>query len=336
MARGVLLLQNVLAEHRQPLSAAGFLDLWATAVQAGDLGDAERAFLIGLRCAPKAAALRETLLAAAPQLGAAPNPEIARARREDPHFAQRVAALTNNVQPGDLIFWGSDERRFPWGVMQGSYGPWMHVSIVLGDGKLLDPYWPEGLTIATIEAALAKSARRIRARTLLVARPATPLTAAQLARLTNRAYAQVGRPYGLMFDPNGPSERASCSRAAWELFREEGVDLQQAGGRLAHYTITPRDLMQQPVALIRADGSVATDSFPSPEPTTRRFLWAGQAIDRAAQLLPGGGGALIASGGPVSAFFMRAMFPPALTEADAQAGLAATPAVGCFQATSQG
>lgn len=322
MARGVLLLQNSLAEHRQPLGVAGFLELWATAVQAGELGDPERAFLEGLRCKPDAAALRTRLLAAAPRLGAAPNPEIARARREDPHFDRRAAALAANVQPGDLVFWGSEERRFPWTVMQGSYGPWMHVSIVLGDGKLLDPYWPEGLTVATIDAALAKSARRIRAKVLLVARPATPLTPAQLARLTNRVYAQVGRPYGLMFEPGAQAVRASCSRAAWELYQEEGFDLEDRGGRLIHYTITPRDLMQHPVALIRADGSVATEGFPSAEPTTRRYLFAGQAIDKVAQALPFGGKVMLAAGGPVSAFFMKTMFPPALTAADAQAVLA--------------
>lgn len=267
MSRGLLLLRNALAGRRRPLGPEAFLALWATAVQAGRLGDAERGLLEALRLRPDAEPLREALMRACAPDGDAPNPEVAAARRADPHFDRKVAAVVAHARPGDLLFWRSAETRFPWAVMRRAYGPWMHVSLVLADGRLLDPYWPEGTTVSTVEAAIAKSARRIRAGELMVARPATPLAGAALEATTARAYADVGRPYGLLGVPGRPSPSASCARAVWEYHHAHGVDLMGDRPRLFHTTLTPRDLVQPAIALIRPDGTVEAGAWPDPEPS---------------------------------------------------------------------
>lgn len=279
MPRGLILLRNALAGRRRPLGPEAFLAVWTTAVQAGRLGDAERAMLADLRLRPDAEPLREALMRACAPDADAPNPEVAACRRADPHFDRKVAAVAGLVRPGDLLFWRSAETRFPWGVMRRAYGPWMHVSMVLADGRLLDPYWPEGTTISTIEAAIAKSARRIRASELLLTRPATPLAGAALEAVTARSYADVGRPYGLLGVPGRPSPSASCARAVWEYHHAHGVDLTGDRPRLFHTTVTPRDTLQPAYALVRADGSVEHDPTPETEPS--------QGIGRLARFLEG-------------------------------------------------
>lgn len=311
MSRGVLLLQNALAGRRRPLGPEAFLAVWATAVQGGGLGEAERALLTGLPLTPEGEQLRAALLRACRADGEAPNPEVAAIRRADPHFDRRLAALAAHARPGDLIFWRSAERRFPWSVMRRAYGPWMHVSLVLEDGRLLDPYWPEGFTVSTPEAALAKSLRRIRAAELLVARPARPLSAEALAAVTARAHAQIGRPYGLLALPYRPHPAASCSRAVWEVFHEQGIDLLADRERLYRSTITPRDVVQPGIALIREDGCVETEEFPSAEPGPLLSSFA-RGLERLVMGLPGGERLVLSLGRPLTWIFMVTMLPAAI------------------------
>lgn len=308
MSRGVLLLRNFLAGRRRPVGPEAFLALWATAAQTGRIGEAERDWLAALPLTSAAAPLREALLRALAPDGTAPNPEVAAIRRADPHFDRKLAALTAHARPGDLVFWRSAELRFPWGVMRRAYGPWMHVSLVLADGRLLDPYWPEGTTVSTFEAAIAKSARRIRACELMVTRPASPLDAGALEAVTARAYAELGRPYGLLSVPHRPHPAASCARAVWEYFQDHGIDLMAGRERLFHTTLTPRDVIQPAVALIRADGAVETRGFPSPEPS--RHLGAlARFLERTAVFRLGLERGVLALGRPLTWLFMVTMLP---------------------------
>lgn len=323
MSRDVLLLRNFLAGRKRPLGPEAFLALWATAVQTGRLDPEPRAFLMGLRLAPEAEGLRDALLRACAPDGTAPNPEVAAIRRVDPHFDRKLAALQAHARPGDLVFWRSAERRFPWGVMRRAYGEWMHVSLVLADGRLLDPYWPEGTTVSTFEAALAKSFRRIRACELMVTRPATPLPPEALGAVTRAAYAQVGRPYGLLAVPGREARAASCSRSVWEHFAAHGIDLMAARRRLFHTTVTPRDVLQPPLALIREDGAVATAGFPEGEPSA----WLGtlaRVLERATVRLPGGERFVLSLGRPLTWLFMVTMLPTPIAppEPGAEAGQA--------------
>ena len=326
MSRGLLLLRNALAGRRRPLGPEALLALWATAVQGGRLGDDERAWLLDRPVTPEADALRAALLRACAPDGAAPNPEVAAHRRADPHVDRKLAALAAHARPGDLLFWRSAERRFPWGLMRRVYGPWMHVSLVLADGRLLDPYWPEGTTVSTMEAALAKSARRIRACELLVARPATPLPPDALAAVTEAALAQVGRPYGLLGVPGRPSPTASCARSVNEHFQAHGIDLMADRPRLFHTTVTPRDVLQPGVALIRADGAVELGGpFTDGDPRAwvsglARFL------ERHAVRLPGGERFVLALGRPLTWLFMVTMLPAPIAPPDPDAE--ALPAAG--------
>jgi hypothetical protein len=254
-------LENARARLPRTVDARGLLELWTLALHEGTLRPEVRAWLGSLPVTTEGAALRGALLAGEPR-----NPEWEGELARDGALARRVKALQAHAQPGDLVFWRSLETRFPWWVMRAVYGPWMHVSVVLSDGRLLDPYWPEGAVIVTPEAAMAKNARRIRATELLVARPSSALSPEAVMRLTASAEALVGRPYGLLSTPDAPSPTASCARNAWELLRAEGIDLLAGKGRLLNCTIAPRDILPAPVAWIRADGSVALDSAPEADP----------------------------------------------------------------------
>lgn len=315
MSRGVLLLRNALCGQRRPLGPEAFLAVWATAVQTGRIGEAERALLADLPLAPSAEPLREALLRACAADGEAPNPEVAAVRRADPHFDRKVAALTAHARPGDLLFWRSAEQRFPWSVMRRAYGPWMHVSLVLADGRLLDPYWPEGTTVSTFEAAIAKSARRIRACELMVTRPAAALDESALLAATARAYAEIGRPYGLLSVPHRPHAAASCARAVWEYFQDHGIDLMAGRERLFHTTIAPRDILQPAVALIRADGAIETGAFPSAEPS--RYLGRlARFLEQVAVHRLGLERGVLALGRPLTWLFMVTMLPRAIAPAE--------------------
>src|SRR6185295_15964141 len=97
------------------------------------------------------------------------------------------------------------------------------------DGLLLDPYWPEGLTISTPAAAVAKSFARVRANAFMITRLPEPLAPEALAALCAAARAGLGRPYSFVARLDQPSPHASCSRIAWELFRAQGRDLAPDG-----------------------------------------------------------------------------------------------------------
>ena len=199
MPRPLQHLENVRAWLPRRVDRAGLLELWALAVHGGVPGPEVWAWFQALPVTPDAALLREALLAGEPR-----NPEWEQERGRDEGLERRVAALLEHAQPGDMVFWRSLEPGFPWWVMRTVYGPWMHVSVVLADGRLLDPYWPEGAVIVTPGAAMAKNSRRIRACELLVARPTPQLDATAVARLTAAAEALVGRPSTSSARPTGP------------------------------------------------------------------------------------------------------------------------------------
>ncbi|MEB3329213.1 MAG: hypothetical protein VKQ33_08290 [Candidatus Sericytochromatia bacterium] len=308
MATTLRHLENLRATLPHPLDRPGVLELWTLILHEGGVRPEAAAWLRTLPVTSEAAALREALLASAPC-----NPEWEAEQARDVALGRRVAALRAHARPGDLVFWRSLERGFPWWVMRAVYGPWMHVSVVLADGRLLDPYWPEGAVIVTPEAAMAKNARRIRATELLVARPSPALAPEAVARLTVAAEALVGRPYGLLSSPEQPAAAASCARNAWELLRAEGVDLLATRARLLNCTISPRDILPAPVAWIQADGSVARDGVPEAEPEGAfgaLVRWVEQGWWRLSSL--GLDRLLLGLDGPLTVAFMRWMTPAPL------------------------
>lgn len=250
---GKTLMQNTLAAHGARLDAAMLERLLVIAAQDGVVDAEERAVLEAQRWP---AACRETLNAylASADAGRVDNPEVALMRGRDPHFDARVVALTAHARPGDFIAWSSDQRGFPWNIMQDSYGQWMHVSLVLSDGLLLDPYWPEGVTVCTIEAAVAKSFNRIRANAFAVTRPHEPLSPEALAAVSDRARELLGKPYAFIAALERPCDRGSCTRVIWDLFREQGVDPAPEARRLLKTAVTPGDLVHRPVMAMDVHG----------------------------------------------------------------------------------
>ncbi|MEB3222387.1 MAG: hypothetical protein VKS61_09950 [Candidatus Sericytochromatia bacterium] len=306
MTRPLQHLENLRAWLPGLVDRAGLLELWALALHGGAPGAEVAAWFQALPVTPDAALLREALLAGEPR-----NPEWEQERSRDAGLERRVAALLEHAQPGDMVFWRSLEPGFPWWVMRTVYGPWMHVSVVLADGRLLDPYWPEGAVIVTPEAAMAKNSRRIRACELLVARPTPPLDAAAVARLTAAAEALVGRPYNLLSTPDRPSPGASCARNAWELMRDVGVDLLAQRPRLFNSSISPRDIVPSPVVWIRSDGSVVHDDAPGSDPVGA-FGSLVRWVEQRCWGFPGVERVVLSLDKPLTVAFMVAMLPARL------------------------
>jgi hypothetical protein len=256
------LLENVLAVRRGRLDRQTLRELLIAATQDERIDEARRAWL---RARPWPEACRAELEAYLAH-EAPPNPEVEAMRAADPHFDARVAAIAAHARPGDVIAWTSDQPGLPWSLMRGAYGPWMHVSIVLDDGLLLDPYWPEGCTISTPAAAVAKSFARVRANAFVITRLAEPLAPEALAGLCEAARAEMGKPYSFVARLDRPSPHASCSRITWELFKAQGRDLAPEGQRMFRTAIAPQDLVLQPVAYVHVDGQVELDPQIAPPP----------------------------------------------------------------------
>lgn len=265
------------------VSLRGAWDLAVVAAQDGRLDEKERAALETVPMDPDAARFRDAFLEAVGPDGAALNPEVEAWRRVDPDFDARVSALRQHAAAGDLILWKSDQSAFPWNLMKGSYGPWQHVSVVLADGNLLDPYWPDGVTVSTVESAVAKSSRRIKASEMVIVRPAGSLSLESLKALTGRAYELQGRGYALLAPEGEEGAAMSCARAAWEVFKAGGVDLVPASDRMYPILVSPGDFARNPVARILRDGSVdLTDSHDlstdRPGTALARFLSGGSRV----------------------------------------------------------
>ncbi|MDB5095954.1 MAG: hypothetical protein JWM80_375 [Cyanobacteria bacterium RYN_339] len=168
------------------------------------------------------------------------NPEVAFVRANTPAFDARVKALTQHAKPGDLIFWqdtsGSRLSTF--------LGEFPHVSLVLPGGKLLDTMSIEGASISTPEAVVAKTARRLKAGEIAIARPKTPLTAGQISKLGKLAEQLQGREYALLSPMKDEAAAVSCSRSVYEVLKGAGVDLAPEQERLVRNAVMPGDLIK--------------------------------------------------------------------------------------------
>lgn len=231
-------------------------ELAIVAAQDGIVDADERLVLAGIPMDGAARQYRDRFLASSGSNGLAVNPEVEAWRRHDPAFDAKVAAVREYARPGDLILWRSDQEGFPWNLMKRAYGPFQHVCVVLGDGKVLDPYWPDGVTVSTVESAVAKSFHRIKASEMVIVRPAGKLSLEQVEKLTGRAYALQGKAYALVSPLDRPGDAMSCARAAWEVFLAAGIDLAPVDRRMYPIVISPGDFARDPVATILADGRV--------------------------------------------------------------------------------
>ncbi|MDB5099892.1 MAG: Permuted papain-like amidase enzyme YaeF/YiiX, family [Cyanobacteria bacterium RYN_339] len=305
MTAPVILMQNVLATRFGVLDRQTLRALLVAATQAGRLEPDARAWLEALAWPP---ACRAELAAFCQQAeaGEAVNPEVGAMRACDPHFDARVAAIAAHARPGDVIAWTSDQPGLPWSLMRACYGPWMHVSIVLDDGLLLDPYWPEGWTISTPAAAVAKSFARVKANAFVITRLADALPPEALAALCAEARAGLGKPYSFVARLDRPSAHASCSRIAWELFRAQGRDLAPDEGRMYKTAIAPQDMVLDPVAFVHVDGRVELDPQIVPPPDgIIAFLT--RCLDGAMHALPGFQDFMFGFQAPVTWLFMTGM-----------------------------
>jgi hypothetical protein len=179
------------------------------------------------------------------------NPEVAYVRANQASFDARVQALATHAKPGDLIFWqdttGSDLAKL--------LGEFPHVSLVLPGGKLLDTMTLEGASISTPEAVVAKTARRMKAGEIAIARPKQPLTAAQIAKLKPLAEGIQGREYALV--AKDAMSAVSCSRSVYEVLKGAGVDLAPVEARMVRNAVMPGDLIKgvNTIGRIGSDGA---------------------------------------------------------------------------------
>lgn len=239
----------------QPDDPKSLRRLFTSATQDGHVIGAERAFLANIPLPPALRSTRDQFLAN-PK-----SPEIKEARKLDPAFAKRLKALEETAKPGDLLIWRSSEASGPWGLMKKGLGPWLHASVVLDDGRLMDPHWPDGAAICTKEAALARGVCRVGPAEILVSRPEAALSQTQIKQLSNLARTQEGRAFRLVSSLGKANSGVSCARMAWELFHSLGIDLAPASRRLFRSFVSPEDLIEKQIALISKKGVAG----PAPE-----------------------------------------------------------------------
>jgi hypothetical protein len=230
------LLRNLLPADAGAVTGTQLKRLQSAALLDGVLDGEERAMMQGV--ASKVETAAQPGLDA--WLAAPTNPEVSVVRKRSPGFDARLAALTEQARPGDVIFWrdprGGDLARW--------LGDWSHVSLVLDKGKVLDTMSLEGVSISTPEAVLAKVERRMQASAFAIGRPARPLSESQLARLRSAATRMQGRDYALVSSLADDAARLSCSRSVYEALKAAGVDVAPLGKRLAKNAVMPGDLMR--------------------------------------------------------------------------------------------
>lgn len=256
--RTFLLLHNAFRQARRPIDVEVLRQLESTAAQDGRLDPGERDFLAQLPLPRALESELATYLRRVREEGVPPNPEVQAMRGLYANFDSVVRALERSTRPGDLVFWHGRERRFPWTVMTPIFGYWHHVSVVLGDGRLLDARWPEGAAIRTVEATVARNFARTPDSEILVSRLERPLSLALIRQLLPAAQAIEGSPYAMLAPADGTS-RGSCAKMTWRLFLALGIDLGPPERRKYRTLITPGDLLRYPVALILPDGQVRRD-----------------------------------------------------------------------------
>jgi hypothetical protein len=305
LPKGDVLLRNVLAAHRGRLNVRLLERLLVLAAQDGEIDARERALLDSLPWPTDCRHMLDATLAHV-DAGEVLNLEVEAMRLRDPHFDARVAALVAHAKPGDVVVWSSDQQGPPWNLMRAAYGPWMHVSVVLDDGRLLDPYWPDGVTVSTPEAAIAKSFNRVMASEFLIARLAVPLDEAQLQAFSNAARAALGKPYSFVAMLDRPASASSCSRVAWDLFRSIGLDLAPAGSRMYRSAISPVDFVFTPLAHVRVDGSIDLTP-PRPTRPTGLVAYLTARLDDVMSALPTFQRFLFGFQAPVTWIFMTGM-----------------------------
>jgi hypothetical protein len=259
--------------------------LFAVAAQDGELDPAEKGLLRLLPVDRKLRPLRDGFL----RTRRKPiNPEVVLARKIDPAFDKRLAALKAAVKPGDVLLWRKPDAPFPWSFLNRTVGQWQHTSVVLEGGKLMDPHWPSGAAVATIESSLARGVVRVGPADVVISRMEKPLTAKQIRGLTELAREQEGRPFRLVTHAGAPSPAVSCSRQAWEMFKAIGVDLAPRSNRIFKTLISPGDLLQRPAALVTAAGETVLNPAGVRAKPTSSFLirWPLRAADFLAERMP--------------------------------------------------
>jgi hypothetical protein len=249
MAPAVSLLANLLGADRGPIDGSRLKRLQSAATLDGRVDPAERAVLRGLgKDGRIEAGLRGPLDA---WLKAPTSPEVAYVRKGAPAFDARVAAVAKHARPGDLLFW-QDPRGTAISKLLGEFS---HVSLVLGEGKVLDTMALEGVSIATTEAAVAKASRRMKAGAIAIGRPAERLSATQIAALGKAAAGIQGRDYALLSSLRDAASALSCSRSVYEALKAIGIDLAPEGRRVVRNAVMPGDLMKA----VKAVGTVGED-----------------------------------------------------------------------------
>jgi hypothetical protein len=260
MPLAVKMLHNVLPVSQEPVSALVVKRLKTAATLDGLVDGSERRFFTVL--------IRDRRLNANQVadiqnwLKSPDNPEVLYVRKKDPLFDTRLQALNQHARPGDLVFWGGCDWR-------AALGPWRHVSLVLNDGRLLDTMAIEGASISTMEAALAKSIRRLRTTEMVVARPNAALSQAQLAGITRYAEAVEGRPYALFSRMDDPGAKLSCSRSVYEALKSTGLDIAPVSQRQMPGAVMPPDMIPQ----VKALGLIDAKGLFKPGPITDFGPW---------------------------------------------------------------
>lgn len=274
MAPAAQMLATLLQGQNGQLTPRQLRGLQTAAAFDGRLDAQERAVFEGLRSQGKVSpqdlpALDSWMKASAPA-----SPEVDFVRGKDPAaFDKQVQALKKLARPGDVILW----RRPPEGAVKILNDPIPHASLVLPNGMYMDTMDREGASILTGDALIAKNLRRIKPDAFVIARPRTPLTAAQLDGLDKAAHELQGRGFSL-FAPLEDARFGNCARTIYETFKKAGVDLAPAGQRDLQHEIWPRDFVAttHPVAMVNKAGAVTRDlpfAWTTPGRSFIRKLW---------------------------------------------------------------
>jgi hypothetical protein len=207
--------KRLIDSDTRSLSLPEWLEAYAVAAAPGAVDAESESLLRAVSLKAVAQAVRAAVLD-----GGCPQLEVMDARGRDVHFDARCRALAGLAQPGDRIVWLCEKDVQPWRHLRATYGACLHISLVLPGGLLLDPYWPEGSSVATLEVACARALRRIQSRTACVLRAGRVLSVDDHARLLTVTALKLTYAYRLIAPLTTCRTSGSCAKVVWELHDE--------------------------------------------------------------------------------------------------------------------
>ncbi len=243
---------RLIGSGARPLSLPEWLEAYAVAAAPGAVDAESMALLRAVSLKTAAQAVRASVLD-----GGCPQLEVMDARERDADFDARCRALSGLLQPGDRIVWLCDKEVQPWRHLRATYGACLHISLVLPGGLLLDPYWPEGTSVATVEVACARALRRIQSRTACVMRAGRVLSVDDHARLLTVTASKLAYAYRLIAPLATCRTAGSCAKVVWELHDEVGLPC--GGGqdeRWFRSSVCPGDLAGEACWGVGRDGAI--------------------------------------------------------------------------------